>query len=92
MGGRRYVIKKVLQALATLAFILVFNFFLFRVMPSDPVKLLTKQKGIQLSQAAQQELIDELGLDKPLPAQFLTTPATPFAGSSGRRSCIRGSR
>ncbi|HVD71428.1 MAG TPA: ABC transporter permease [Actinomycetota bacterium] len=90
MGGRRYVIKKVLQALATLAFILVFNFFLFRVMPSDPVKLLTKQKGIQLSQAAQQELINELGLDKPLPAQFLTYAGDTLRGQFGPSFLYQG--
>jgi peptide/nickel transport system permease protein len=90
LGGRRYVIKKVLQALATLAFILVFNFFLFRVMPSDPVKLLTKQKGIQLSQAAQQELINELGLDKPLPAQFLTYAGDTLRGHFGPSFLYQG--
>lgn len=90
MGGRRYVIKKILQALATLAFILVFNFFLFRVMPSDPVKLLTKQKGIQLSQAAQQELIAELGLDKPLPAQFLTYTGDTLRGQFGPSFLYQG--
>ena len=90
MGGRRYVIKKVLQALATLVFILVFNFFLFRVMPSDPVKLLTKQKGIQLSQAAQQELIAELGLDKPLPAQFLTYAGNTLRGQFGPSFLYQG--
>jgi peptide/nickel transport system permease protein len=90
LGGRRYVIKKVLQALATLAFILVFNFFLFRVMPSDPVKLLTKQKGIQLSQAAQQELINELGLDKPLPAQFLAYAGDTLRGQFGPSFLYQG--
>jgi len=90
LGGRRYVIKKILQALATLAFILVFNFFLFRVMPSDPVKLLTKQKGIQLSQAAQQELINELGLDKPLPAQFLTYAGDTLRGQFGPSFLYQG--
>jgi len=90
LGGRRYVIKKILQALATLAFILVFNFFLFRVMPSDPVKLLTKQKGIQLSQAAQQELINELGLDEPLPAQFLTYAGDTLRGQFGPSFLYQG--
>ena len=55
-----------MQALATLVFILLFNFFLFRIMPSDPVKLLTKGKGVQLTQGAQQQLIIDLGLDKPV--------------------------
>ena len=70
MGGRRYVLSKVLQALATLAFVVAFNFFLFRVMPGDPVRLLARAQGLELSQQAQLELIEQLGLNDPLPAQF----------------------
>lgn len=71
MGTRRYVASKVLQALLTLAFVLAFNFFLFRVMPGDPIALLLRG-----SSALQPEVIAELradfGLDQPLARQFLT--------------------
>jgi peptide/nickel transport system permease protein len=40
VGTRRYIASKVLQALLTLAFVMVFNFFLFRVIPGDPGGLL----------------------------------------------------
>jgi peptide/nickel transport system permease protein len=68
--GRRYVLSKVGQALATLAFVLAFNFFLFRVMPGDPVRLLARAQGLELSRGAIRELIADLGLNKPLLAQF----------------------
>ena len=42
MGTRRYVLSKVLQAMLTLAFVMVFNFFLFRVIPGDPAALLLR--------------------------------------------------
>ncbi|MGH2540608.1 MAG: ABC transporter permease [Actinomycetota bacterium] len=71
MGEWRYLLRKLAQALFTLLFILTVNFFLFRVMPSDPVRLLTRQRGVQLSPQAQQVLIEDLGLDKPLLAQFV---------------------
>lgn len=71
MGEWRYLGRKLLQAGATLLFIIVVNFFLFRVMPSDPVRLLTRQRGVQLSPEAQATLAHDLGLDRPLPAQFL---------------------
>ena len=71
MGEWRYLLRKLAQALFTLFFILAVNFFLFRVMPSDPVRLLTRQRGVQLSPQAQQSLIEDLGLDKPLFAQFV---------------------
>ena len=70
MRGRRYVLSKIGQALATLAFVLAFNFFLFRVMPGDPVRLLARAQGLELSRGAIRELIADLGLNKPLFAQF----------------------
>ncbi len=61
VGGWRYVGRKVLQAFFTLIFVLVFNFFLFRIMPGDPVRLLTRQRGIELSVEAQESLRRDLG-------------------------------
>jgi peptide/nickel transport system permease protein len=71
MGEWRYVARKLLQAGVTLLFILTVNFFLFRVMPSDPVRLLTRQRGVQLTPEAQAALSSELGLDRPIPSQYL---------------------
>jgi len=39
---RRYIVGKVLQAMLTLAFVMVFNFFLFRIIPGDPAALLLR--------------------------------------------------
>jgi peptide/nickel transport system permease protein len=71
MGGRRYFLSKILAAVATLFFVVTFNFVLFRVMPGDPVRLLARAQGLELSQQAQRELIEDLGLNDPLPAQYL---------------------
>jgi peptide/nickel transport system permease protein len=72
VGSRTYILKKVLQAILTLLFVMIFNFILFRVMPSDPVKILTRTSGAELTPAQQQELLRDYGLDKPLfPGQFL---------------------
>jgi peptide/nickel transport system permease protein len=68
--GWRYVLSKIGQALATLAFVVAFNFFLFRVMPGDPVRLLARAQGLELSREAIRELIADLGLNKPMLAQF----------------------
>lgn len=51
-------------------FVVSFNFFLFRIMPSDPVAILTRVEGKQLSQTERQQKIEELGLDEPLVPQF----------------------
>jgi peptide/nickel transport system permease protein len=68
--GWRYVLSKIGQAVATLAFVVAFNFFLFRVMPGDPVRLLARAQGLELSREAIRDLIADLGLNKPMLAQF----------------------
>jgi peptide/nickel transport system permease protein len=65
---RRHLIIKILQAVLTLAFVLAFNFFLFRGL-GDPTQLLAKQRG-NMTAAALADLKSQLGLDLPLPQQF----------------------
>jgi peptide/nickel transport system permease protein len=72
VGTRGYVLKKVFQAFLTLLAVIIFNFFLFRILPADPVSLLTRSQGAQIDAAEQAELRADYGLDKPLfPGQFL---------------------
>jgi peptide/nickel transport system permease protein len=72
VGTRGYVLRKVGQALLTLVAVIVFNFFLFRILPADPVALLTRGAGAQLSPEEQAELRADYGLDQPLfPGQFM---------------------
>jgi peptide/nickel transport system permease protein len=81
--GGRYLILKVLQALFTMAFVITFNFFLFRVMPADPIALLTRTQGVRLSEEDRVRLIEDLGLDKPLPGQFVDYVGDLFHGELG---------
>lgn len=71
MGTRRYIVGKVLQAALTLAFVMVFNFFLFRIIPGDPAALLLRGTSA-FNPENVAEVRAELGLDEPLPQQFLT--------------------
>ncbi len=64
----RFVTLKVLGALATLLFVIVFNFFLFRVVENDPVGTLVR--GRNLTESQQDRLAEDFGVDKPLPEQF----------------------
>jgi peptide/nickel transport system permease protein len=76
VGSRRYLARKSIHAIATLAFVLALNFFLFRVMPGDPAQLLARSK-LHLTAQQSHALIKEFGLDKPLWSQFLSYfPAT----------------
>jgi peptide/nickel transport system permease protein len=66
--ARGYLISKVLQAVFTLAFVLVFNFFLFRVIGGDPARTLLRNKLVSPEVVA--NLRRDFGLDKPLVQQF----------------------
>jgi peptide/nickel transport system permease protein len=69
VGSRSYLLRKVAGALATLTFVLAFNFVLFRAI-GDPVKLLTRSQT-HLDEKEAARLREEFGLDKNLFAQFL---------------------
>ena len=64
----RFVGTKVLGSLATLAFVVCFNFFLFRVVESDPVANLFR--GRNLTQEQRQELRSQFGLEGSRVEQF----------------------
>lgn len=80
-GTWRYIGKKVLGALASLAFVLVFNFFLFRVLPGDPAKMLTRNHLV--SPAAVARLNHQFGLDQPLMVQFWDYLRNTLTGNLG---------
>ena len=65
----RFVVRKVLAAFATLAFVVCFNFFLFRVVEADPVANLYRGKNLTLDQRL--EIRHEFGLDGSRGEQFL---------------------
>jgi peptide/nickel transport system permease protein len=65
-----YLARKAGWALLTLFFVLTVNFFLFRVMPGDPVALLARSQ--RLSPEAMEQQRQLFGLDQPLWQQYLT--------------------
>jgi peptide/nickel transport system permease protein len=66
----RFVGGKVLGSLATLLFVVCFNFFLFRVVETDPVASL--YRGHNLTQTQRAKLTEEFGLDKSKGQQFVS--------------------
>lgn len=81
MGARRYVFRKSIQALVTLAFVLTFNFFLFRVLPGDPIGLLARSQ--KLTEQDVEELQSQLGLDQPMGTQYVTYVRQTLTGNLG---------
>lgn len=81
-GGQwRYIGSKLLGSFGALMFVLVFNFFLFRVIPADPVRTLARNRLVSEEQV--NELTRTLGLDEPLHQQFLTYLQNTFTGEFG---------
>lgn len=80
-GFGRYALGKVGGAFASFCFMLVVNFFLFRVLPGDPSRTLGRGR---FSTAEQREAFNETyGLDQPMPQQFLTFLKNTFSGDLG---------
>ena len=77
----RYVGGRLLGALGSLCFVLVVNFFLFRVLPGDPAR--TLGRGRFKSEEQLQEFRETYGLAEPLPQQFLTFLQNTFTGDLG---------
>jgi peptide/nickel transport system permease protein len=65
----RFVTGKVLGALATLAFIVCFNFFLFRIVEGDPVATLFRGRNLTAEQ--RETLTRQFGLEGSTGEQFL---------------------
>lgn len=77
---KRYILKRTIYLFITIVLILSFNFFLFKVLPGDPIRLM-------FPRGAPQETIDLwrhiLGLDKPLWEQYITAIVGAFTGDLG---------
>lgn len=59
-----YLFRKFITALLTLAVVIVFNFFLFRILPGDPARAIIG-RGRMKPQTAER-LKEQFGLDKPV--------------------------
>src|ERR1043165_6627600 len=81
MGSRRYLLSKCLQAVVTLWFVLTFNFFLFRVLPGDPVGLLARSEHFTPEDVAR--LRHDQGLDLPMAEQSVVYLKDVLTGSLG---------
>src|SRR5919197_4775964 len=80
-GYASYVGFKVLGSIGSFFFMLVVNFFLFRVLPGDPARTLGRGR---LSTPAQVEAFNKTyGLEESTPRQFLTFLHNTFTGQLG---------
>jgi peptide/nickel transport system permease protein len=75
-----FIIRRVLQTVPTIAFILVVTFVLVRLLPGDPASAMLGDRAID---ADVERINAKLGLDKSIPVQFLYFTRTVFTGDLG---------
>jgi len=68
-GMTSVVVRRLIGAFFSVVAVIVFNFFLFRLLPGDPARNLGRNRHLSAEQMA--NLRDSWGLDEPLPQQFL---------------------
>lgn len=78
---RRYLLRRVASLAATLLFVSALVFAVVRVLPGDPATLIL---GIEASAETVARLRSSLGLDRPLPVQYLEWVGGAIRGDLGR--------
>jgi peptide/nickel transport system permease protein len=87
--GSRYLARKILQAIATILFIVVLNFLLFRMMPGSPDRVLLRNPHI--TESVREAARIRWGLDRPLlPDQLVAYLASTAQGDLGYSFYFRG--
>jgi peptide/nickel transport system permease protein len=77
---RRYVVRRVASLGATLFFVTVLVFFAIRVLPGDPAQVIMGTEG---SPEAAARLREAMGLNRPLPIQYLQWLGAALRGDLG---------
>ena len=65
---RKYILGRLAKTIPVLCMIMIITFFVIRCMPGDPARMALGDKA---TEAQIEELQVQLGLDKPLPEQFV---------------------
>ncbi len=76
-GLLRFAARRGATSLGTIVFVVVFNFFLFRLLPGDPIGLYTRGRNVSVEQLT----MLRAQLNKPMAEQFLTYIRNPFSSS-----------
>ena len=66
---RSYPARRIVQAIITLFVVATFNFWLFRLLPGDPARLIARES--RLSPEAYEQLRESFGLNEPAWEQYL---------------------
>lgn len=67
---KRYILKRLLYLFPVMIGISIFTFLLINLAPGDPAEIILRFNGIEPSQAAINELREEMGLNDPIYIQY----------------------
>ncbi len=81
-----YVLRRILQMVPTLVFILVVTFVLVRLLPGDPLSAIA---GDRVTDAQVAQARAAYGLDRPIAVQFLYYVERVFTGDLGRSLVVQ---
>ena len=81
---RRYVATRILQMVPVLFIISVMIFLLMRVLPNDPIYSMAGEDSEALTPEIREAMMRDLGLDRPLPIQYLRWLGGMLTGDWGR--------
>jgi peptide/nickel transport system permease protein len=81
LNMRGYLLRKFIQAMITVFIVIVLNFFLFRIMPGDPIRVLIRSPKI--SSEALERVREQFGLNESRLVQFWIYLRDLFSGDLG---------
>ncbi|MEV6912645.1 ABC transporter permease [Amycolatopsis sp. NPDC051071] len=86
-GTTRFVLTKIGEAVASLVLVIVLGFFLFRMLPGDPVRTMVRDRPTDAKMMA--ALREQMGVDKPLLVQFWDYVTGLLTGDMGQSYILR---
>lgn len=79
---KRFILKRLGISLFLIWVVVTLNFFLFRILPGDPVRFLFNDP--RMTEEIRQRLYASFGLDKPLPVQYVLYLLNSARGELGK--------
>lgn len=76
----KYLQKRIVKGIITFFITITLTFLIVRLMPADPTTMLMDNR---LTVAQQEQMLEDFGLDKPLPLQYVSFLGNLFKGDLG---------
>ena len=86
MPSLSYLLARLLQIIPTFLLVMIFVFLLVRLLPGDPAIAMAEAKA---TDAQLEQIRHNLGLDQPLPIQFLVFVKNTLSGDLGRSIMLK---